>query len=106
MNDKIKNILTSRFESRINLSTIALIKLLINRISEINDVSLLNAVKKILDHKTQTQSLVLTPEQKMEIIESQKEIELGLFVEQTELEKKFNKWPFISVYIMQEIREK
>jgi|JI7StandDraft_1071085.scaffolds.fasta_scaffold728719_1 hypothetical protein len=42
----------------------------------------------------------------MEIIESQKEIELGLFVEQTELEKEFNKWPFIAVYIMQEIREK
>ncbi|MGB5033746.1 MAG: hypothetical protein WBO76_16615 [Saprospiraceae bacterium] len=86
------------------MSTIALIKLLINRISEINDVSLLNVVKKILDHKTQTQSLVLTPEQKMEIIESQKEIELGLFDEQAELEKEFNKWLFIAVYIMPEIR--
>lgn len=100
MNDKIKNILTSRFESRINMSTIALIKLLINRISEINDVSLLNAVNTILDHKTQTQSLVLTPEQKMEFIESQKEFELGLFVEQAELEKEFNKWHNDAAYMI------
>lgn len=63
-------------------------------------MSLLNAVKKILDHKTQTQSLVLTPEQKMEIIESQKEIELGLFDEQAELEKEFNKWHNDAVYMM------
>ncbi len=88
------------------MSTIALIKLLINRTPEINDVALLNAVKKILDHKTQTQSLVLTPEQKMEIIESQKEIELGLFVEQAELDKEFNKWHYNAEYIMREIREK
>ena len=50
-------------------------------------MSLLNAVKKILDHKTQTQSLVLTPEQKMEIIESQKEIELGLLMSKRNLKK-------------------
>jgi hypothetical protein len=45
----------------------------------------------ILDTKTQTQTLSLTPEQRFEIIESQKEIELGLFVEQVELDKEFNK---------------
>jgi hypothetical protein len=32
------------------------------------------------------------PEQRFEIIESQKEIESGLFVEQVELDKEFNKW--------------
>ncbi len=74
------------------MTTIALKKLLINRIAEINDVSFLNAIKTILDAKTQTQTLSLTPEQRFEIIESQKEVESGLFVEQAELDKEFNKW--------------
>jgi hypothetical protein len=74
------------------MTTIALKKLLINRIAEINDVSFLNAIKTILDTKAQTQTLSLTPEQRFEIIESQKEIESGLFVEQVELDKEFNKW--------------
>ncbi len=72
------------------MTTITLKKLLISRIAEINDVSFLNAIKTILDTKTQT--LSLTPEQRLEIIESQKEIENGLLVEQVELDKEFNKW--------------
>jgi hypothetical protein len=74
------------------MTTIALKKLLINRIAEIDDVPFLNALKTILDTKTQTQTLSLTPEQRFEIIESQKEIKSGLFVEQVELDKEFNKW--------------
>lgn len=74
------------------MTTIALKKLLVNRIAEINDVSFLNAIKTILDTKTQTLTLSLTPEQRSEIIESQKQIELGLFVEKVELDKEFNKW--------------
>ncbi|MEI6059508.1 MAG: hypothetical protein WCR72_02315 [Bacteroidota bacterium] len=74
------------------MTTIALKKLLIKRIAEINDVSFLNAIKTILDTKTQTQTLSLTPEQRFEILESRKEIESGLFVEQDELDKEFNKW--------------
>ena len=74
------------------MTTIALKKLLINRISEINDVSFLNAIKTILETKTQTQTLSLTPQQRFEIIESQKEVESGLYVEQVELDKEFNKW--------------
>ena len=73
------------------MTIIALKKLLINRIAEINDVSFLNAIKTILDTKTQTQTLSLTPEQRLEIIESRKEIESGLFVEQVELDKEVNK---------------
>ncbi len=74
------------------MTTIALKKLLINRIAEINDVSFLNAIKTILDSKTQNHTLSLTPEQRFEIIESQKEIESGLFIEQVELDKEFSKW--------------
>jgi hypothetical protein len=91
-NSYAKNILPLQYESHRDMTTIALKKLLINRIAEINDVSFLNAIKTILDTKTQTQTLSLTPEQRFEIIESQKEIELGLFVEQVELDKEFNKW--------------
>jgi hypothetical protein len=74
------------------MTTIALKKLLINRIAEINDVSFLKAIKTILDTKTQTQTLSLTPQQRSEIIESRKEVESGLFVEQVELDREFNKW--------------
>jgi hypothetical protein len=74
------------------MTTIALKKLLISRIAEINDVSFLKAIKTILDTKTQSQTLSLTPDQRLEITESQKEVESGLFVEQVELDKELNKW--------------
>lgn len=69
------------------MTTNALKKILINRIAEINDVPFLNAIKTILNAKTQIQTLSLTPEQLLEIMESRKEIESGLFVEQIELDK-------------------
>lgn len=74
------------------MTAIELKKLLIHRIAEINDVSFLNAIKTILDAKTQAQTISLTPELRHEIIESQKEIEAGLFLEQVELDKEFDKW--------------
>jgi len=74
------------------MTSIELKKLLIHRIAEINDVSFLNALKTILDTKTQTQVISLTAEQRFEIIESKKEIEQGLFIEQAVLDKEFRKW--------------
>ncbi|HNW88564.1 MAG TPA: hypothetical protein PKN48_02810 [Bacteroidales bacterium] len=74
------------------MTAIELKKLLISRIAEINDVSFLNAIKIILDSKTQSYTLSLTEEQRKEIKKSKKEIEQGLFIEQTELDKEFNKW--------------
>lgn len=71
------------------MTAIELKKLLISRIAEINDVSFLNAIKIILDSKTQIYTLSLTEEQHKEIMESKKEIERGLFIEQTELDKEF-----------------
>lgn len=52
-------------------------KLLIHRIAEINDESFLNAIKTILDTKSQSQTITLTSEQVFEIQESKKEIEKG-----------------------------
>ena len=74
------------------MTAIELKKLLIHRIAEINDVSFLNAIKTILDSKTQSQTISLTTEQRFEIIESQKEVEQELFIKQYELDKEFNKW--------------
>lgn len=74
------------------MTSIELKKLLIHRIAEINDISFLNALKTILDTKTQSQVISLTQEQRFEIIESKKEIEQGLFIEQTDLDKAFKKW--------------
>jgi len=62
------------------MTTIELKKLLIHKITEINDVSFLKAVKTILDSKTDTEVLLLTSEQKREIMESKKEIEQGLYM--------------------------
>lgn len=74
------------------MTAIELKKLLIHRIAEINDLSFLNAIKTILDTKTQSQTIILTPEQRYEIQESRKEVEQGLFIEQVELDNEFNKW--------------
>jgi len=74
------------------MTTIELKKELIHRIAEIDDVSFLNAIKTILDSKIQFHTISLTAEQRYEIEESKKEIEKGLFIEQDELDKEFNKW--------------
>lgn len=74
------------------MTTIELKKLLIQRIAEINDVSFLKAVKTILESKTNTEVLLLTPEQKKEIMESKKEIEQGLFIDNDSLDNEVAKW--------------
>jgi hypothetical protein len=74
------------------MTTIELKKVLIHRIVEIDDVPFLNAIKTILDSKTQSHTISLTAEQRYEIEESRKEIEQGLFIEQIELNKEFDKW--------------
>ena len=74
------------------MTVIQLKKLLVNRISEINDVSFLKAIKTILDSKTDADVLLLTDEQRKEIMQSKKEIQKGLYIEQADLDKKLAKW--------------
>lgn len=74
------------------MTAIELKKLLVHRIAEINDESFLNAIKTILDSKSQSQILTLTKEQRKDITESKKQIEQGLFIEQEEMDKEFTKW--------------
>jgi uncharacterized protein with PIN domain len=61
--------------------------LLIHRISEINDILFLRAIKTILDTKTESGVIQLTQDQLDDIIESKKEIEKGMFVENSVLDK-------------------
>jgi uncharacterized protein YktA (UPF0223 family) len=74
------------------MTTLELKKLLIHRITEINDISFLKAVKTILESKTETEVLLLSPDQRNEIMESKKEIEKGLFIEQENLDKEISRW--------------
>ena len=66
--------------------------LLIQRISEIDDISFLQAIKTILDSKTEAGVLKLSSEQLDEIIVSKKDIEKSLFLDKDELDKDFIKW--------------
>ena len=74
------------------MTAIELKKLLVSRIAEINDISFLKAIKIILDSKTETEMLVLSPEQRDEILKSKNEIEKGLFIDQDKLDKEISKW--------------
>jgi hypothetical protein len=74
------------------MTAIELKTLLIHKISEINDISFLKALKTILDSKTDTEVIQLTQEQLDEIIESKKEIEQGLSTENSMLEKEVKLW--------------
>ncbi len=74
------------------MTTIELKKVLIHRITEINDISFLKALNTILESKTKTEVISLKLEQRNEIIESKKEIEQGLYIEYELLDKKVSSW--------------
>jgi hypothetical protein len=74
------------------MTAIQLKKILIHRISEIDDISFLNEIRSILDSKAQSQIIHLTPEQHIEISESRKEVEKGFFIEQSDLDNELEKW--------------
>jgi len=74
------------------MTTLELKTLLIHRISEINDISFLRAIKTILDTKTESGVIQLTQDQLDDIIESKKEIEKGMFVENSVLDKQVHQW--------------
>ena len=81
--------LQDKFEA---MTAIQLKTLLIHRISAINDVSFLKALKTILDSKTESGVIQLSQEQLDDIIASKKEIEQGLFTENIAFEKEVKQW--------------
>ena len=74
------------------MTILELKSILIHRISEINDIRFLEAIKTILDGKAEDSVIVLTDEQKQEIIQSKKEIKVGLFISNEELDKEIQAW--------------
>ena len=74
------------------MTTFELKTLLIHRIAVINDVTFLRALKTILDTKTESGVIHLTPDQLKDIVESKKEIEKGMFVENNVLDKQVRQW--------------
>lgn len=75
-----------------NMNTLELKDLLISRIAEIDDVRFLKAIKTILDAKTESQTLSLSRVQKQEIEASRKDINQGLFINQTDLDIEIAEW--------------
>lgn len=66
--------------------------ILVHRISEINDVRFLEAIKTILDEKAEDSTLELTDDQKKEIEESKKQIKEGLFIKESDLDSEIQEW--------------
>ena len=74
------------------MTTLELKNALIQRISEIEDRTFLEAIKTILDAKADKRKIQLTPELSEEIMASKKEIEKGEFVDNDLLEEEIEKW--------------
>ncbi len=74
------------------MTSIELKKIVLQQIAEINDISFLNALHKILETKVKSKKMKLTAEQLHEILLAKKEVELGLLVEQDIVDKSFEQW--------------
>ncbi len=74
------------------MTMLELKSILIHRISEINDIRFLEAIRTILDEKAEDTVFVLTEEQKLEINQSRNEIKEGLFVSNEELDNEIQAW--------------
>ena len=74
------------------MNTVELKKYLVSRITEIHDEAFLEAIKTILDSKSQSQILPLTEDQRLEIMESKKQVEQALFLGESEMDQEFEKW--------------
>ncbi len=74
------------------MNTIKLKKELIHRISRIEDVDFLNAIKTILDYKEKEPFIDLTPEQEKELLSASEEGKKGIFFSQSEMDGKVKEW--------------
>lgn len=74
------------------MNTLDLKQELIDRISRIDDVEFLKAIKTILDGKKNESFIKLTNIQEKELLKSSEEGGKGKFISQTELDKKVEVW--------------
>tara|TARA_R110002073_G_scaffold309776_1_gene480225 strand:+ start:153 stop:392 length:240 start_codon:yes stop_codon:yes gene_type:complete len=75
------------------MNTKELQNILIGQISQIEDASLLQAIKVILDSKSEKKEILkLSAEMKNEIRASKEEVEKGLFIEHDQLSGEIEEW--------------
>jgi hypothetical protein len=67
-------------------------KILIRRISEIDDISFLNELNSILENRIDQKIIKLTQEQLDEIAASKKEIEQGVYIDNKIFKKEVKEW--------------
>ena len=68
------------------MTTIQLKTALIKKISEIDDIPFLEALKTILDSKTESKTIYLTPDIVSKIEKSREDIKKGLYIDNSVLE--------------------
>lgn len=74
------------------MTTLELKKLLISKISEIEDEKLLISIKTFLEAKSPSGVLTIPDDVKAEIVESRKQIAKGMYIDQEDLDKKAEEW--------------
>jgi predicted transcriptional regulator len=74
------------------MSTAELKNLLIHRIAAINDKTLLDAIKALIDTKSEQPIYQTTPEQRRSIEEGQAQIERGEYLTNDQVEKEIDQW--------------
>jgi predicted transcriptional regulator len=74
------------------MTTIELKNILIHRIAGIEDKTFLNAIRTIIESKSESTVYKTTPEQRRRIKESRDQIARGEFFTNEQVEKEVNKW--------------
>ena len=74
------------------MNAIQLKQELIHRISRIEDLDFLNAIKTILDYKKKESVLELTNEQEKELLRASKDGKKGNFISQSKMDQKVEEW--------------
>lgn len=74
------------------MNTIQLKQELIQRISRIEDVEFLNAIKTILDYNIRDAFIELTANQEKELIFASKEGKKGNIIPESEMDQKVEEW--------------
>ena len=74
------------------MNTVQLKQELIQRISRIEDIDFLNAIKIILDYKQKVSFIELTADQEKELLFASKEGKKGNVISQPEMDQKVEEW--------------
>ena len=74
------------------MNTIQLKQELIHRISRIEDIDFLNAIKTLLDYKKKETYIELTSDQEEELLLASKEGKKGNVISQSEMDRKVEEW--------------